>query len=372
MRYDNQALQFHCKPSKGWMNDPNGLIQIGDTYHLLYQHAREKIRPWQEPISWGHTTTRDFLNFEELPEAICPGTNGDYDSFGCWSGTAAFKNGTLYVYYAAAFLLPNGDAAQTIGLATSTDGVHFEKHPENPIIDHYPKDGCRDFRDPAILIDGDNAFLVIGSANQERTIGRLLLYKSKDLIHWQYSGILAEWEGCRFCECPSFLRMPDGTYLLSCSVIEAAEEIRHFYLMTGNFDGNRFTPLYRAEPQKGPDQYAGQVFRDEHGRILMLSWIPGWAYAHTFEHCVGCLSLPMEIICDGDTIKAFPATECQHLLSDSDPAIIRTASGFVIHRDQVPDIVYTGPLHDLKALRDEYVLEVFVNGGECVYAVLLQ
>ena len=37
-------------------------------------------------MHWGHTRTKDFLNWEELPVAL---TLGDkYDDGGCWSGTA--------------------------------------------------------------------------------------------------------------------------------------------------------------------------------------------------------------------------------------------------------------------------------------------
>jgi hypothetical protein len=33
--------------------------------------------------------------------------------------------------------------------------------------------------------------------------------------------------------------------------------------------------------------------------------------------------------------------------------------------------VYEGEIRDLKILRDEYIAEIFVNGGEEVYTVLL-
>ena len=31
---DPDRLLFHVEPELGWLNDPNGLVQIGDTYHI--------------------------------------------------------------------------------------------------------------------------------------------------------------------------------------------------------------------------------------------------------------------------------------------------------------------------------------------------
>ena len=63
--------------------------------------------------------------------------------------------------------------------------------------------------------------------------------------------------------------------------------------------------------------------------------------------------------------------ELQHLLKDSDPAVELTDNGFVIRRAGREPVVYNGKLSDLKILRDEYILEVFINGGEEIYSVLL-
>ena len=370
MTYDNKTLEYHCRPAKGWVNDPNGLCEYGGYYHVFYQHAREAIRPWREPISWGHSRTKDYLHFEELPEALIPGDCGEYDSFGCWSGTACEKNGVLYLYYASVKLLPNGDDVQTISVAYSRDGVNFEKHPGNPVIDRFPAEGCRDFRDPAVLAEGEKNWLVIASANEEHTVGRLLLYESADMLAWEYRGVLAEYPGCKYCECPSFLRLADGRYLLACSVEENGTGAKHFYIQVGAFDGRNFVPELRAEPQKGPDQYTGQVFADKRGRIMLVSWIPGWKYAHTFEHCVGCMSLPMQVCIDGG-IKLFPPEECAPLLCGTDPALERRENGFAIRREREPDIVCDCEIKDIKLLRDGYILEVFVNGGERVYTAML-
>ena len=30
---------FHLMPPTGWLNDPNGLCQLGGTYHVFHQYS---------------------------------------------------------------------------------------------------------------------------------------------------------------------------------------------------------------------------------------------------------------------------------------------------------------------------------------------
>ena len=83
------------------------------------------------------------------------------------------------------------------------------------------------------------------------------------------------------------------------------------------------------------------------------------------------MSVPREIKLANGKITAYPIEELQHLLKDADDSVKITDSGFVIERTGREPVVYEGKIKDLKILRDEYVVEVFVNGGEEVYTALL-
>ena len=48
-----------------------------------------------------------------------------------------------------------------------------------------------------------------------------------------------------------------------------------------------------------------------------------------------------------------------------------TDEGFVIERTGREPVVYKGKVEDIKIIRDEYLTEVFVNGGKEVYTALL-
>lgn len=362
-------LKYHYHPKKGWVNDPNGLVYFDGYYHVFYQHAPDYEIPWQQPMHWGHARTQDFLTWEELPVALYPEAAHEKD--GCWSGTAAVKDGVLYLFYASVKNPPSGTGTkiQTVSVAYSTDGVHFKKYDGNPVIAHYPADGGPDFRDPAVCVVDGVGYCVMATGNPESRTARLLLYKSEDLLHWDYVGIMSEWQEGRWTECPSFVPA-DDRYLLTVSVSLLGQK-PFFQVMYGQFKNDVFLPEYTAEIDKGPDQYAGQVFRDHLGRNLLMSWIPGWRYRGYAEGDVGCMSVPRELKLCGGRITAYPPEELRHLLTDEDPALTRTPDGFTVARTNRPPLVYSGEIRDLKILRDGYVMEIFVNGGEEVYSVLL-
>lgn len=363
-----QKPVYHYKPAKGWVNDPNGLVFFKGYYHIFYQHAPDFETPWKQPMHWGHARTKDFINWEELPVALCP--DKPYDDRGCWSGTATVKDDTLYLFYAS-MCRPKGaeKSVSTVSAAYSTDGIHFEKYENNPVISRYPSDGGPDFRDPAVCRADDGYYLVMASGNPETGTGRLLLYKSGDLFDWEYKGIMCEWPNCKFTECPSLVQAGDR-YLLSASVCPVDKK-HYFSIMFGRFSGEKFISEQSGEIDKGPDQYAGQIFRDHRGRNLLISWIPGWSYNGYAEKDVGCMSVPREIkLVDGD-VCGYPVEELQYLLKDEDPAVKRTETGFIIERTGRAPVVHDGRVNELKILRDGYILEAFVNGGREIYSVLL-
>ncbi len=363
MIYDN--LKYHFKPQKGWVNDPNGLVYFKGYYHVFFQHAPNYERPWNEPMHWGHARTKDFLNWEELPVALYP--DKDYDKYGCWSGTAIVKDDVLYLFYAG---ISTPDNKQATCVAYSTDGINFEKYEHNPVIAEYPVDGGPDFRDPAVCFIDGKYYCVMASGNPETKKGVLLLYESEDIFNWQYKGVMCQWDNCKYTECPSFVHATDGKYLLSASVCPL-EYNHYFSIMYGTFKDGKFVAEYTSQVDKGPDQYAGQIFTDHKGRNILISWIPGWNYAEFTDHNIGCMSIPRELKLIDGKIHAYPIEEVQHLLKDTDQCIEITRNGFIIKRTDREPVIYKGKTDDIKILRDNYIAEVFVNGDEEVYSILL-
>lgn len=365
----SQKLKYHFKPKKGWINDPNGLVYFQGFYHVFYQHAPDFEKPWAQPMHWGHARTKDFLNWEELPVALFP--DKEYDRDGCWSGTAIVKDDVLYLFYASVRTADDDPKkiVQTVSVASSVDGIHFEKYAGNPVIERYPPQGGPDFRDPAVCrIDG-KYYCVMATGNPQSRAARLLLYRSEDLFHWEYLNIMSEWEECVYAECPSIMTAGNRC-LLTASVCPFDKE-HYFSVMYGSFQDGKFTPEAVGEVDRGPDQYAGQVFQDPLGRNILIAWTPGWSYAGYAEKDVGCLSAPRELKLVDGKIYGYPVRELQSFLTDEDPAVKRTENGFIVERTGRPPVVYEGKIDDLKILRDGYLLEIFVNGGQEVYTALL-
>lgn len=373
MEYSKKP-KFHYRPKKGWINDPNGLVYFKGYYHIFYQHSPDTEYPC-DPTCWGHARTKDFLIWEELPIALK--AEKSYESHGCWSGTAIVKNDTLYLVYSS-ITMPEGknddfinSNIQSVSIAYSNDGITFQKYESNPVISSYPVDGSRNFRDPAITFVDGKYYLVMASGHVESKKARLLLYESENIFDWEYKGIMAEEDDALFYECPSFMKK-DDKFLVSASVCTSITPLsHHFSIMSGTFNNSEFFIEISSEIDKGPDQYAGQVFKDEQGRCILISWIPGWEYVNYYEKDVGCMSCPREISIENGKIRAFPVKELRHLLKDSDPSIQMTDAGFIIERQNRTPVVYKGKINDVKILRDEYVVEVFINNGEEVYTALL-
>ena len=359
-------LKHHYRPRKGWMNDPNGLVYFRGEYHIFYQHCPDCEKPFtKQPMHWGHARTKDFINWEELPVALTP--NMPYDNNGCWSGTAIVKDDILYLFYASI----TGDeySNQTVSIAYSKDGINFEKYEKNPVIGCYPKDATKDFRAPAVFEAYGKYFCVMATGKDGH--GRILLYESENLLDWLYSGILLEDERpSKIFECP-ILRQYKDKWILACSLITQEEEC-DFAVYYGDFDGKKFHPQFRSRLEYGPDQYASQTFVDNKGRLIEITWLPGWKYSNYGERSLGCLSLPREITVRNGRIYGFPVEEVQHLLKDSDPIIQMTDSGFKIDRKNGTTVEHKGKIEDIKILRDEYILEIFVNKGENIYCLLIE
>lgn len=68
---DPHRQRFHVQPTVGWLNDPNGLCRIGDTYHVFYQYGPFDATGGVK--HWGHVTSRDLMHWERQPRHALPG-----------------------------------------------------------------------------------------------------------------------------------------------------------------------------------------------------------------------------------------------------------------------------------------------------------
>ena len=81
---DPHRQKLHIQPPVGWLNDPNGLCKVGDTYHVFYQYG--PFDPAGGVKHWGHVTSTDLLHWQHQPVMLCP--DQPFDCHGNYSGSA--------------------------------------------------------------------------------------------------------------------------------------------------------------------------------------------------------------------------------------------------------------------------------------------
>ena len=355
-----QRFTFHFEPHKGWMNDPNGLIYYQGRYHAFFQHNPHE--PVWGPMHWGHAVSQDLLHWEELPIALFPDQPYEDDK-GCFSGSAVERDGVLYLFYTAV----SKQLGQTQCVAVSRDGKAFEKYKGNPVIAAPPAEGSYDFRDPKVVELDGKTYMVCGSGRDG--VGKILLYEQgKDLFTWQYAGVLFESrEYGQVLECPDLFKLGD-TYVLMFSQMKVATDA--VIVLTGRFDGKKFTPEAVYKPEAGPQFYAPQTFLAPDGRRIAIGWMYNWGRPlDKGAQSAGALSLAREIKLEKGGIRFAPVREAAPLLQKEDPYVKITQDTVEITCQTEMPLCYRGRIGQIEILRDTKSIEVFINGGEKNFSV---
>lgn len=355
-----KRFEHHFEPQTGWMNDPNGLVYFRGQYHAFFQHF--PYAPKWGPMHWGHAVSRDLIHWEELPIALRP--DQEYENNGgCFSGSAIVKDDKLYLFYTSVGMR----LGQTQSMAVSEDGIHFTKYAGNPILRACPIDsgapcGNRDFRDPKVTEINGHYYMVCGSGQDG--IGKVLLFRSDDLIHWEFVSILIE--GCQYgtvIECPDFFFL-DGQYVLMFSHMGRTEYATHF--MVGSFDGVHFTPQQHVQIEAGPDFYAPQTLAAPDARRILIGWMYHWqkplpaGAAHA-----GALSLARTLQIENGHLLTRPVAEAESLLRTASPYVSIQGNRLLLSDGRRTVLSKTFPaIRSLQILEDQKAVEVFVNDGE--------
>ncbi|MEZ0536474.1 glycoside hydrolase family 32 protein [Caldicellulosiruptoraceae bacterium PP1] len=316
-------MKYHVMPEIGWMNDPNGFIYYRDKYHLFYQHYPFDSK-WG-PIYWGHVASDDLIKWEYMPIALAPDMYYDVD--GCFSGSAIEKDGKLYIMYTG-HTNPDPDNPENIrevqNIAISDDGVNFTKVRQNPVIstNDLPSFALpQDFRDPKVFKQDDNYYAVIASRNIDSS-GQVLLYKSKDLLNWDYVAVVNKSNNKlgKMWECPDLFKLDDKYIFILSSQYLDSEEYKFNNLFSSiymigdmNFETGSFTHAYIDEIDYGFDFYAPQTLVDNNGRRIMIAWMQMWGRTiptnYKNHKWAGAMTLPRQLKIVNGKLYQLPVDE---------------------------------------------------------------
>ncbi|WP_449458198.1 glycoside hydrolase family 32 protein [Streptococcus suis] len=273
----------HFVPEIGWINDPNGFVYFKGEYHLFYQ-----FNPYESvwgPMHWGHAKSKDLVNWEHLPVALAP--DKDYDKDGCFSGSAIVKDDTLWLMYTGHINNEDGTVSQVQNMAFSTDGIHFEKIEQNPVVtaEGLPEEViANDFRDPKIFEKDGHYYSVVATKHKDG-VGCIVLLGSPNLTDWQFESIFLKGQAHQghVWECPDYFEVDGQEYLIVSPMRYQKEDndfinINSNIFVTGHVDWDKkvFVADSFKEIDHGHDFYAAQTTEGPEGERVMIAWMHTW------------------------------------------------------------------------------------------------
>lgn len=305
--------QFHLLPARNWMNDPDGPIFWKGKYHMFFQY-NPGAAVWGD-MHWAHSISPDMIHWKHMPVALAP-TPGSADQDGCFTGSAVDDDGTATFIYTGVRSVSPEEATLRDGahnflevqcLATSRDNDlrNWKKLPA-PVLKPPRDPDITGFRDPCLWRDGKTWFMGVGSG-QKHQGGRVLLYRSADLRHWEYLHPLASgrWSGKEsnnpvdsgeMWECPDFFPLGKKHVLLYSTEGKVCWEV-------GELDAKEM--VFHSEKRGLLDHgayYAPKSQLDAKGRRILWGWIPETRPEAEFSAAgwAGCMSLPRVLSIDAD------------------------------------------------------------------------
>jgi beta-fructofuranosidase len=211
------------------------LARDGSDYHMFYLQApntlgHENQRHWN--VSIGHAVSHDLRRWQILPDALRPSDPSEspeaFDSYTTWTGSVMKHAGLWYMFYTGGKRSENG-LIQRVGLATSSDLMTWQKHPDNPVLEADPaiyelfdtNDVWPDqaWRDPYVFeYEGKfHAFVTArvkdGAPDARGVVGHAT---SHDLLHWQVKKPVTEAGEFGQLEVPQVVKIGATYYLLFC------------------------------------------------------------------------------------------------------------------------------------------------------------
>ncbi len=314
---------LHIRPTRGWVNDPNGICRIDGRYHVFFQY--NPAAPVHGDIHWGHASSDDLLTWVDEPIALRP-RPGTVDAGGCWSGCVVDDAGVPTAVYTG---VPRHAVDAGVVLARSDRTLRTWVQEDRLQIGESGDPVIAEVRDPFVFALDGRRYAVQGSGSMTGD-PKILLYDCNDLTAWteldpllsSEDPIAAQVAPANIWECPNLFRLEDRWVLL-VSLWRGGEGeyplmgVRYLVgdLVHGE-RGLRFTATAGGLLDQGPTFYATQVLV-EPDRVLAWAWAwegagrgldeiesAGWA---------GVLTFPRELYLHDGALGCRPAAELARL-----------------------------------------------------------
>jgi beta-fructofuranosidase len=292
------------------------IVRKESDYHVFYLQAPrsaqgEDSRHWSVTI--GHAVSNDLTRWRVLPNALAPGPPGSWDDYTTWTGSIVEHEGVWNMFYTGGKRSEEG-LIQRIGLATSSDLVHWHKHPDNPVMVSDPRwyeqlnlENWHDqaWRDPWIYQDPDtqrwHALITarsnLGPADERGVIGHA---RSDNLVDWDVLPPFTEPGHFGHLEVPQLVEA-QGRYYLLFSVAASEYSRRrtllpHIQPRTGTHYSILSDPLsFQLAGEADAWRPLSSLYA---GKLIQIGtrWcFLGWLERNAQGHFVGEISDPLRV-----------------------------------------------------------------------------
>lgn len=110
------------------------ILKDGDVYRLFYLEGLEGQIPWWTISKICGAISTDLEHWQDLGTLLEPNPANDWESGRVCAGCTYKEDGVYYLFYSAGGKEPPHLRNEAIGLATSTDGLHFSRYSHHPLL----------------------------------------------------------------------------------------------------------------------------------------------------------------------------------------------------------------------------------------------
>lgn len=281
-----------------WLVSPHEWRDARAHYHLYYLQAPRRL---DDPnlrhaiATVGHAVSRDLLHWEPQITALEAGQSGSWDDRAIWTGSVITRGGLAYMFYTA-LSYKEKVPVQRIGLAVSSDLAHWERHPDNPLLEvdsrwYEPQNTERreaqTWRDPYIVYSSDEEtyyMFLSARVNEGPHDGRgvIGLARSTNLLSWEVLPPVTTPGDFTEMEVPQIVATNGRYYLLFCAARHSAARLSHagatnwagtHYLVADKLTGpyHLLTDVPLIADATGT-YYAGKLIQHSTGKLSFLAW----------------------------------------------------------------------------------------------------
>lgn len=264
--------------------------QDGADYHIFYLQASKDLldpnkRHWN--VSIGHSVSQDLYHWKQLPDALKPEIIGEKEELTTWTGSIIRHENLWYLFYTCSYKHENGKI-QRVSLATSTDLISWQKHPQNPLISsdskYYEKLEQKEWfdeawRDPWVFKDpqtGEFHAYITGRVKDGPPLSRGVVAHaiSKNLIDWEVVEPVTQPSNFGTLECPQLVKIDERYYLIFSVQREehVGSDIVGIFYMIGDSPYGPFSEAKTLFAGEIPHLYAGKLLLGPDNHWYLTTW----------------------------------------------------------------------------------------------------